>query len=51
MIGMLILLRVDTLRLAASSSYRRTPDRSPGQAPVSRGPDWIPAFAGMTTSE
>ena len=39
-----ILLRVDTPRRAASSSYRRTPDQSPGQAPVSRGPDWIPPY-------
>ncbi|GEM_PF-2213024 len=32
-----ILLRVDTPRRAASSSYRRKP--------VSRGPDWIPCQA------
>ena len=37
-------------------SFRRTPDRSPGQAPESnplhefrtRAPHWIPASAGMT---
>jgi hypothetical protein len=37
-------LWVHSLRLAASTSYRRTPDRGPGQAPVSRGPDWIPPY-------
>ena len=38
-------LRVHSPRLSASSSYRRKPDRGPGQAPVSRGLDWIPCQA------
>lgn len=39
--GGLNLLRVHSPRCAASASYRRTMDQSPGQAPVSREPDWI----------
>lgn len=38
--------RAHSSRFAASSSYQRTPDRRPGQAPVSKRPDWIPCQAG-----
>jgi len=36
---------VHSPRLAANLSYRRTPDRGQGQAPISRKQSWIPCQA------